>query len=106
MNAVYSGPEAPSYDDITTVDFAADLETLPDNGKRYEIIDGELHESKQPNYYHQRVSFKVGNRLEAWSNERTAGEVNIAPGLLFDDDDDVAPDVIWVSKGRLAIALG
>ena len=85
---------------------SADLEAFPDDGKRYEIIDGELYVSKQPNYYHQRVGFKVGNRLETWSNERAAGEVNLAPGLIFDDDDDVAPDVIWVSRAGLSSALG
>ena len=27
---------------------SADLELLPDDGKRYEIIDGELYVSRQP----------------------------------------------------------
>ncbi|PYP88675.1 MAG: hypothetical protein DMF61_05690 [Blastocatellia bacterium AA13] len=85
---------------------SADLEALPDDGKRYEIIDGELHVSKQPSYYHQRIGFKIGTCLEAWSLSTGAGEVNIAPGIIFDDDDDVAPDLIWISKARLATALG
>ncbi len=29
-----------------------DLELLPDNGKRYEIIEGELYISQQPHWYH------------------------------------------------------
>jgi len=33
-----------------------DLELLPDNGKRYEIIDGELYVSKHPHWHHQFVS--------------------------------------------------
>ncbi len=32
---------------------SADLETLPDDGKRYEIIDGELQVPKQPHWHHQ-----------------------------------------------------
>jgi hypothetical protein len=32
-----------------------DLDTFPDDGKRYEIIDGELYVSGHPNYYHQLV---------------------------------------------------
>jgi len=34
---------------------SADLEAFPDDGKRYEIIDGELYVSKQPHIYHQRA---------------------------------------------------
>jgi len=34
---------------------SADLEAMPDDGKRYEIIDGDLQVSKQLHYYHQLV---------------------------------------------------
>lgn len=37
-----------------------DMESLPDDGKRYEIIDGELYVSKQPHYYHQRICMMLG----------------------------------------------
>ena len=36
--------------------------------------------------------------------ERT-GRGLIAPGLIFGEHDDVAPDVVWVSRERLAEAL-
>ena len=82
-----------------------DLEMLPDNGKRYEIIDGELYVSKQPHYHHQLVCFRIGELLQAWSRQTKAGEVNLAPGLIFADDEDVVPDVIWISRERRATAL-
>src|SRR4051812_5027954 len=84
---------------------SADLENLPQNGNRYEIIDGELIVSKQPHYYHQRVCGNAFAVLAAWSRETNLGEANFAPGVIFADDDDVAPDVIWISNGRLAAAL-
>jgi len=34
------------------------------------------------------------------------GQAIIAPGLIFADDDDVVPDVAWLSNERLARALG
>jgi Uma2 family endonuclease len=82
-----------------------DLESLPDDGKRYEIVDGELFVSKQPHYYHQRVCFSVGYALESWCRQAGSGQVNIAPGIIFADDDEVAPDLIWLSDDRLAAAL-
>ena len=35
------------------------LETLPDDGNRYEIIDGELHVTPPPGFRHQSVSWEL-----------------------------------------------
>jgi Uma2 family endonuclease len=80
---------------------SSDLLLLPDDGKRYEIIDGELYVQKQPSWEHQVVSVRVSAALLIWSDETAAGVVSIAPGVIFADDDDVAPDVVWVSAARL-----
>ena len=82
-----------------------DLDFLPNDGSQYEIIDGELYVSTQPHYYHQRVCGLVFKLLDNWSEQTEAGEANLAPGLIFAEDDDVAPDVIWTSRERLATAL-
>lgn len=84
---------------------SADLDALPDDGKRYEIIDGELYVSKQPHWDHQVVCGQLFVLLQGWSLQTGAGRANIAPGVIFDDDDDVAPDVVWASAARLATAL-
>ncbi len=82
-----------------------DLEMLPDDGNRYEVVDGELYVSKQPHWHHQRVCLRLAALLDAWSSQTGAGEANFAPGVIFAEDDDVAPDVIWISSERLALAL-
>ena len=82
-----------------------DLELFPDNGKRYEIVDGELYVSKQPHWHHQLICMRLGAVLELWSEQTEAGVANAAPGLIFADDDDVVPDVIWISQTRLSTAL-
>jgi Uma2 family endonuclease len=82
-----------------------DLESLPDDGKRYEIVDGELYVSKQPNWYHQHICLRLGGLLDAWSVQTKAGKANAAPGVIFADDEDVAPDIIWISRERLTTAL-
>jgi Uma2 family endonuclease len=85
---------------------SADLELMPDDGKRYEIIDGELYMSRQPHFYHQFVCGKLFARLDRWNEEVRLGEVIFAPGVIFAEDDDVAPDAIWISNARLVAALG
>jgi Uma2 family endonuclease len=84
---------------------SADLAELPDDGKRYEIIDGELYMSRQPHWHHQRACGKIFAALEAWSMQTGAGEANLAPGVIFTDDNDVAPNVVWISHTRRATAL-
>ena len=84
---------------------STDLETMPDDGKRYEIIDGELFVSKQPSWDHQHTCFRIAKELDSWNDETGAGQVNCAPGLIFAEDDDVAPDVVWLSNERLAVTL-
>lgn len=84
---------------------SADLALMPDDGKRYEIIDGELYVSKPSNWSHQFACSRLSRFLDEW-NERTGlGVVNIAPGIIFTEHDDVAPDVVWISRERLAMAL-
>lgn len=81
-----------------------DLQILPDgyDSKRYEIIDGELYMSKQPHRHHQLVCGRVWELLQQWSRPTKAGEAVIAPGVIFAEDNDVAPDVTWMSQERLA----
>jgi Uma2 family endonuclease len=84
---------------------SADLAALPDDGKRYEIVDGELFVAKQPHWDHQFASLRIAALLQAWSDETNAGMANVAPGVIFTEEDDVAPDVVWVSEERLDAAL-
>ena len=86
---------------------SADLELLPfEDGKRYEIIDGELYVSEQPSFDHQHVCTVMLAALHHWSVQAQAGRPVITPGLIFADDDDVAPDLVWDSSERLAQILG
>jgi Uma2 family endonuclease len=80
--------------------------TLPEDGKRYEIIDGELFVSKQPSWHHQYTCVQLAVAINRWDPECKFGRVNFAPGLIFAEDDDVAPDLVWISHGRLSSALG
>ena len=80
-----------------------DLETLPEvEGVRYEIIDGDLFVSKMPRWEHQYACSTIDSALQVWNRETGLGVAMAAPGLVFAEDDDVVPDVVWVSRERLA----
>ncbi|MEW5860097.1 MAG: Uma2 family endonuclease [Cyanobacteriota bacterium] len=80
----------------------ADLELMPDNGTRYEIIDGELFMSRSPHLSHQRTCGNIHFELRTWSLSSGLGEAFINPGIIFTEADNVEPDVIWISKEKLA----
>ncbi len=80
---------------------SADLEFLPENDYRYEIIDGELYMTRAPHWKHQKVILAIGKFLDIWSNQSKLGETVINPGIIFTDDNNVIPDLIWISHERL-----
>jgi len=89
---------------MTTLHWTSqDLERLPDDGRRYEIVDGELYVSIQPNANHHFVGALIWEQLQIWSRQTKAGRTYITPGLIFTEDNDVVPDVAWISNERLAI---
>jgi Uma2 family endonuclease len=86
---------------------SADLEVLPfDDGKRYEIVDGELYVSKAPSNRHQLICALIWSELDPRAKGQWGGWAFVAPGLIFSEDEDVIPDVIWVSGERLPVIQG
>ena len=83
----------------------ADLDLLPDNGTRYEIIDGELFMTRAPHWGHQETCGKIFQELNTWLRASGLGRAAINPGIIFTDADNVIPDVVWVSNERLAVLL-
>jgi Uma2 family endonuclease len=80
-----------------------DLEGFPTiDGVRYEIIDGDLYVSKQPDWHHQYTGGEVFAALRSWSLQSGAGIAIQAPGIIFAEDDNVAPDIVWIARDRLA----
>ncbi len=78
----------------------ADLDSLPDDGNRYELIDGDLYVSRTPHINHQ---FAISNLLYAikdYLNRNPIGKVIPEPGVIFSDYDAVIPDVAYVSNER------
>ena len=79
---------------------SADLNLLPKNNKRYEIIDGELYVTRAPHNKHQDTCGNFYYELKVWSKATGLGYAVIGAGLIFGENDDVIPDVIWMSKEK------
>ena len=79
----------------------SDLDGLPENGNRYEIIDGELFVARAPHLKHQDVAGLIYATLLSWSQQSKLGKPYITPGIVFSESNSVIPDVVWVSHAKL-----
>jgi Uma2 family endonuclease len=74
---------------------------LPNDGKRYEIIDGELYVSPAPSTKHQRVATNLTTFVNFHVLTRRLGEVFTAPyDVRLAWSDIVQPDLVFVSRQR------
>ena len=84
---------------------STDLELMPDNGNRYEIINGELFVTRAPHWKHQTTCGNFYFELKAWSKTSGLGYAAMGAGVIFGDKDDVIPDVVWVGKEKYEILI-
>ena len=78
----------------------ADLEVMPDDGNRYEIIEGEIQVSRAPGLTHQSVSGNLFTSIKDYLRSEPIGEVWATPGIIFTDFNGVGPDLVYVSNER------
>lgn len=70
------------------------VRALPDDGNRYEVIDGELLVTPSPVEVHQRAVALLSFELALWLRTHTIGEVLTSPAdLELDKHGLVQPDV-------------
>jgi Uma2 family endonuclease len=84
---------------------AEQLAALPDDGRRYELVRGELHMMSPAGHEHGRVAMRLGSLLEQHVRRHQLGTVYAAEtGFLIAREPDTvrAPDVAFVRAQRLA----
>lgn len=85
----------------------ADLDLMPDDGNRYEVIEGEILVSRAPGLAHQRVSRNLLVIISHYLEQHPFGEVLAAPGVMFSELSGVIPDLIFIgNERRREIAAG
>jgi Uma2 family endonuclease len=78
----------------------ADLDAMPDDGNRYEIIEGELFVSRAPSLIHQTASGNLFFSLKNYLSQNPIGQVWATPGIIFSEFNGVIPDLVFVSNER------
>jgi Uma2 family endonuclease len=83
---------------------AEDLARMPDDGKRYEIIGGELIASPAPSTKHQWVSDALTAQIRVHGLQGRLGAAYFAPvDVRLGLHNIVQPDIVFVQRGNIRI---
>lgn len=83
---------------------ARDIWDTPEDGKRYEVIDGGLYMTPPPAWRHQYGAGMLFGYIWQYVQAHRLGVVVAAPvGLVLDDENGLQPDLVYVSHERAAI---
>jgi Uma2 family endonuclease len=77
-----------------------DLEAMPEDGNRYEVIEGELFVSRAPGLPHQILSMNIAYEFKKYLSLNPVGVIVATPGLIFDQFSGVIPDLVFFTHGR------
>jgi Uma2 family endonuclease len=92
--------DSPGGRGLTYADYAA----LPDDGHRYQLVEGELVVTPSPTRWHQEVIGTMYRQLSEHVQRLNLGQVFIAPlDVLLSDRVVLQPDLFFVSNERAAI---
>ncbi len=83
----------------------ADLDACPEDGNRYELIEGELFVSRAPGIPHQRVIQNLQIALAQYLKGNQIGILVPGTGVVFSDYDAVIPDLVLVRNERWSHAV-
>ena len=82
---------------LTYEDYAA----LPNDGNRYEILEGELAVTPAPSTRHQIASANLFKLLTRYIDEKSLGILLYAPvDLILESTSVLQPDLLFVAKAR------
>ncbi len=90
----------------TTLLTADQLDQFPNDGKRREVIEGELYVSPSAARNHQDLSMHLSMIFYRAIYEEGAGRVFATPDVRFSEIDQVQPDLVVIRSDRLGIYEG
>lgn len=80
--------------------------TLPENGRHYQVVDGDLIMSPAPTTRHQHILASIFVELWGFAKSRRRGVVLCSPlDVILSEDNVVQPDIVYVSNKRRSIVV-
>src|SRR5215204_3851149 len=74
-----------------------DLELMPEDTNRYELIGGKIFVSRAPHLDHQRTVTNFMRVFLLYLDKNPIGEIFTTPGVIFSEKDAVIPDLVFAT---------
>ena len=74
-----------------------DLDFMPEDTNRYELIGGKLFVSRAPHLDHQRTVTNILAVFIRYLDKNPLGEIFTTPGVIFSPKDAVIPDLVFAT---------
>ena len=75
---------------------------LPDDGFRYELVDGVVCKSPSPSWPHQRVVTEIAGQIWEYTSRRSVGEVAVEVDIFLGSDPVYRPNVVFLCAAKAA----
>lgn len=76
--------------------------SLPNDGFRYELVDGVVFMSPSASFWHQRIAAEIVTQIRTYLNENPVGEVAFEVDVRLRDDLVYRPDVVFLRSEKAA----
>lgn len=84
---------------------ADDLDFMPEDTNRYEIIGGKLIVSHAPHLDHQKLASNLNIEFGIYLRENSIGIIIQTPGIIFSQNDAVIPDLVFATHETIESAV-
>jgi len=82
-----------------------DLDFMPEDDNRYELIGGKLIVSHAPHLDHQKLASNLNVAFGIYLLENPIGLIVQTPGIIFSLDDAVIPDLVFATHETIEKAV-
>jgi Uma2 family endonuclease len=80
----------------------ADLRDMPEDGWRYELLEGDIVASPAPSWRHQRIVHKLDALLDRAESTGAGVAVTAPTDVVFDPDlNALQPDLLFIAREKL-----
>ena len=84
-----------------------DLDRIPDDGNRYELLNGVISMADAPTYRHQITVRAVFRLIDRWVADQDLGDTVFAPvDVVLDDHNSLQPDILYIDEQHLTMVRG
>ncbi len=84
-----------------------DLDRMPDDGNRYELLNGVIWTADAPTYRHQLTVRAIFRLIDRWTDEHGLGDTLFAPvDVVLDDQNALQPDIFYIDDEHLTMVRG